>query len=143
MSPADCVLGALTGVRRSGPDRWSAVCPAHADRRPSLSVRELDDGRVLLHCFGGCAVDEVVTRLGLTLADLYPADRPGRSPGSGAPPERRPWSAADLLRLAAFESTVVAVGLCDAMVGRRVDFDRLLLAAETLGSIAEVTHAPH
>jgi hypothetical protein len=140
MTPADRVLGALTGVRRSGPDRWSAVCPAHADRRPSLSVRELDDARLLVHCHAGCSVAGVVAALGLQLQDLFP-DQPGRSPGSGAPREPRPWSAADLLRLAAFESTVVAIGLCDAMVGRRVDFDRLLLAAETLGSIAEVTHA--
>lgn len=141
MSPADRVLGALTGVRRTGPGRWSAVCPAHPDRRPSLSIRELDDGRLLVHCHAGCSVDAVVAGMGLQLRDLYPADRPGRSPGSGAPRERRPWSASDLLRLAAFESTVVAIGLCDAMVGRRVDFDRLLVAAETLGSIAEVTHA--
>lgn len=141
MSPADRVLGALTGVRRSGPGRWSAICSAHADRRPSLSIRELDDGRVLVHCHAGCSVDAVVAGMGLQLQDLYPADRPGRSPGSGAPREQRPWSAADLLRLAAFEATVVAIGICDAMAGRRVDFDRLLLAAETLGSIAEVTYA--
>lgn len=140
MSPADRVLGALAGVRRTGPGRWSAICPAHADRRPSLSIRELDDSRVLLHCFGGCGVDEVVRALGLELADLYPPRR-DRSPGSGAPRERRPWSAGDLLRLAAFESAVAAIGLCDAMVGRRVDFDRLLLAAKTLGAIAEVAHA--
>lgn len=141
MSPAERVLNAATSVHRSGPGRWSAICPAHPDRRPSLSIRELDDGRVLLHCFGGCAVDEVVAALGLEFADLYPAHRRDRSPGSGAPPERRPWSAADLLRLGAFESSVIAIGLCDALAGRRVDFDRLLLAAETLGSIAEVTHA--
>ena len=142
MTPADRVLGAATGVRQSGPGRWSAICPAHADRRPSLSIRELDDGRVLIHCFGGCPVDAVVVALGLQLQDLYP-DQPGRSPGSNTPRERRPWFASDLLRLAAFESTVIAIGICDAMAGRRVDFDRLLVAAETLGSIAEVTHAPH
>jgi hypothetical protein len=140
MSPADSVLGALTGVRRTGPGRWSAICPAHEDRRPSLSVREADDGKLLVKCWAGCSVDEVVAGLGLRMEDLFPPRR-DRSPGSGAPPERRPWSAGDLLRLATFEGTVIAVGICDAMAGRRVDFDRLLLAAETLGSIAEVSHA--
>ena len=140
MSPADRVLGTLTGVRRTGPGRWSAICPAHADRRPSLSIRELDDGRLLLHCFAGCDVDGVVSALGLQLADLC-LSRRDRSPGSGAPRERRPWSAADLLRLAAFESSIVAIGICDAATCRRVDFDRVLLAAETLGSLAEVAHA--
>ncbi len=140
MSPADRLLSAATGVRRTGSGRWSAICPAHPDRRPSLSVRELDDGRVLLHCHAGCSVDEVLVGLGLHMQHLFP-DRRGQPPGSGAPRDRRPWSAADLLRLAAFEATVVAIGLCDAMAGRRVDFDRLLVAAETLGSIAEVTHA--
>lgn len=140
MSPADRVLGTLTGVRRTGPGRWSAICPAHADRRPSLSVREIEDGRLLVHCHAGCDVDRVVGALGLDLRDLFPG-RSGRSPGEGAARERRPWSAADLLRLASFEASIVAIGICDAATGRRVDFDRVLLAAETLGSIAEVAHA--
>jgi len=30
-----------------------ALCPAHDDREPSLSVSEADDRRVLLHCHAG------------------------------------------------------------------------------------------
>ena len=48
-----------------------ARCPAHEDRDPSLSVKTGDDGRVLLKCFAGCAVESIVSAIGLTVADLY------------------------------------------------------------------------
>lgn len=56
---------------------WSCCCPAHEDHTPSLSVSEGNDGRVLLHCFAGCASEAVVAAMGLTMADLMPlkADR--------------------------------------------------------------------
>ena len=31
-------------------EEWSACCPAHDDRNPSLSIREGSDGKVLIHC---------------------------------------------------------------------------------------------
>ena len=43
---ADVLLSILEGVKRTGPGRWMARCPAHGDKSPSLSIRELDDGRV-------------------------------------------------------------------------------------------------
>ena len=30
---------------------WQALCPAHDDHDPSLSIDMGDDGRILLHCF--------------------------------------------------------------------------------------------
>ena len=44
--------------------RWSgstgsAKCPAHADKTPSLSVRDGDDGRLLTNCFSGCSPEAV------------------------------------------------------------------------------------
>ena len=77
VSPVERVLGLLEGVVRRG-DGYMALCPAHDDRTPSLSIREGDDGRVLLHCFGGCEPERVVAALGLGLADLYPMGPPGR-----------------------------------------------------------------
>lgn len=53
-----------------------AKCPAHDDRNPSLSVREGDDGRVLLKCYAGCDVQEIVGALGLGMSDLF-EDRNG------------------------------------------------------------------
>ena len=66
------LLDRLECVRKSGRG-WIARCPAHGDKRPSLSLAEGDDGRVLLHCFGGCSAASVVHAVGLTLGDLFPA----------------------------------------------------------------------
>src|SRR5262245_19148362 len=70
------VLAALERVtgfepKQSG-DGWSARCPAHDDRNPSLSVSVGADGRVLLHCHAGCPTEDVAAKLGLTTADLMP-----------------------------------------------------------------------
>src|SRR5262245_28494931 len=51
---------------------WLAKCPAHDDRQPSLSISEGRDGRVLLHCHAGCALDEILSAAGLTKRDLFP-----------------------------------------------------------------------
>lgn len=52
-----------------------AKCPAHDDKSPSLSVRETEDGRVLIHCHAGCGASDVLAAIGLTLADLFPEAR--------------------------------------------------------------------
>jgi hypothetical protein len=64
--------------RRAGEGRWNAKCPAHEDGRASLSIREGRDGRVLLHCFAGCEVSEIVGRLGLEWRDLFDDPEPYR-----------------------------------------------------------------
>ena len=68
--PLDFVLERLSGVKRSG-SGFVACCPAHEDRRQSLSVSEGDDGRVLLHCHAGCDPAAVCASLGMTPADLF------------------------------------------------------------------------
>ena len=80
-------LSSLDGVRARGAGKWSARCPAHADRSPSLSVREGDRG-ILLKCFAGCATEEICAAIGINVADLFfdgplprghrPAPRPPR-----------------------------------------------------------------
>ena len=53
MRPIEKVLGRFPNARKSGKG-WSAPCPAHEDRNPSLSISEGDDGRALLFCHRGC-----------------------------------------------------------------------------------------
>jgi len=67
---AECLLYRLDGVIRTGEGRWSARCPAHDDRSPSLSVR-LDGDRLLFHCHAGCPPAAVPAAVGLRWSDLY------------------------------------------------------------------------
>lgn len=81
LSPIDRILPALSKVRQRQPNQWSACCPAHEDKGPSLSVRETPEGAVLLHCFAGCSVDDVAGALGIELHDLFPPrDIPANAP---------------------------------------------------------------
>lgn len=57
----------------SNPDRWSAQCPAHEDRDPSLSIERKPDGMLLLHCFAGCDIGDITASLNLDVRDLWAA----------------------------------------------------------------------
>jgi len=108
---AETFLAALNGVRRTGNGRWLARCPAHADKSPSLSIRECDDGRVLLNCFAGCQFQEIVAASGVSLDELFPPKTLG---GDYKPPERRPVHAEDALKTSAHELTTGFLILQDA-----------------------------
>ena len=79
--PIEQVLALLENVR-PGTAGWTALCPAHGDRNPSLSVAEGRDGRVLLFCFCGCDISDIVDAIGLELCDLFPPMRT-KSRGKG------------------------------------------------------------
>jgi hypothetical protein len=64
-------LANLLQARRTGRGRWQAKCPGHEDKSPSLSISEGRGGRVLAHCFAGCATAHVMKVLGLSMRDLY------------------------------------------------------------------------
>lgn len=55
----------------SDADTWQCLCPAHEDSQPSLSIRRLPDGKVLLHCFAGCSTENVLYAWGLDWSDLW------------------------------------------------------------------------
>jgi hypothetical protein len=66
----------LVQAQRIGTGRWKVRCPAHNDRSPSLSIREGDDGRVLLLCRAGCALDSILAALKLARRDLFAGPPP-------------------------------------------------------------------
>lgn len=139
---ADPLLHRLYGVKEAGTG-WRARCPACEGRSRKLSIAE-SDGRVLVHCFGGCAAADVLAAVGLKWSDLHPP----RSWPLSRDEQRRArraiqqtgWAAA--LAVLALESKVVAIAARDIhLVGglqSGADLDRLEQAVERIGSAATV-----
>lgn len=133
MSALDGFLSRLDRVKSTGTNRWIALCPAHDDKNPSLTIRQADDERVLIHCFAGCGAADVLASVGMNFADLYP-ERNGWDTDYKKP-ERKPFYAADVLRAVGFESLVVATAAANLSHGMTLtdeDRERLMLAAERL-----------
>ena len=123
---ADALISRLEGVKVTGSGRWLALCPAHDDRRPSLSIAEKDDGVILIHCWSGCSAHEVLTAIDLDFNVLFPEPLPGHKP------ERRPFATADVLRAIAFECLVCATAGVRVAHGAELtheDRARLILAS--------------
>ena len=115
----DTLLQRLTKVK-GGKGRWTACCPAHEDRSPSLAVTETDDGRILLKCFGGCSVQAIVGAIGMEMTDLFPDSNDHHKPKV-----KNAFYATDLLKLIEFESTIVIIAANDLASGKQLsDNDR-------------------
>lgn len=80
MSAADTLLARLERVKQTQAGQWIARCPAHTDKSPSLSIKQCDDGTILLHDFGGCSPSDILAAVGLELADLFPKRLKPRTP---------------------------------------------------------------
>jgi putative DNA primase/helicase len=70
------LLSKLRNVRRER-NEWTALCPAHADKNSSLSIRQ-GDGKTLIHCHAGCSTETVLAALGIETRDLFDDTRQGR-----------------------------------------------------------------
>ena len=66
------ILPQLIDVKQTASNKWLALCPAHDDSNPSLSLIELPDGRVRMKCWTGCDNREIVNAIGHDLRVLYP-----------------------------------------------------------------------
>ena len=68
-----------------GKRKGMVKCPCHDDRMASLSLKQADDGGVLVHCFAGCDWRAIHDALGIT-RDVTSRPNAGSIP---APPKRR------------------------------------------------------
>jgi hypothetical protein len=137
---ASNLLDRLESVRETGSSRWLARCPAHDDKHPSLSIRDVGD-RLLIHCFTGCEPIDVVHAAGLELRDLFANNSPtdGRqSPRRSSPP------ASDVLVALSGEILVASLICGDVLDGKTIDketWERLAKACAIIGK-ARDQYAP-
>lgn len=82
-----------------------------------MTVRELADGRVLVHCFSGCGVDEILSGAGLTFDALFPP----KQDKDFLPPVHRSFPASDVLAAVAGEAFYVAYMAAIMEGGHKLD----------------------
>lgn len=126
---AELILSHLTKVRKMGPDRWMACCPAHQDKTPSLSIRETSDGRVLLHCWTGCGAAEVLEAIGLDFDALFPEKLENHTPR-----ERQPFTHREAMAGLVPEVLFVAAASSDMLKAplNKANHDRLITSVSRL-----------
>lgn len=146
IDPAQRLLGRLEGVITTGKG-WRARCPAHGGKSASLAITEGDGGRLLLHCFAGCQVHDVLAAVGLQVGDLFmrkdlrsmtPAERSQLRQAALLPR----WKAA--LEVLVAEASVVLIGasqLGDGAPLDDTDLSRLRVAALRIFDAQEVLSA--
>ena len=140
MSPRDKFLS-LVDHKTIGRDHGMFRIPTRRDKTMSGTWRELGDGRLLIHDFGGEPTPNILAAIGLSIEDLFPERLDGHLPR-----ERRPFPAADVLRALAFEALVIlaaaaAIRSSAALTG--ADRDRLAVAVgriQTGLNLAGVRH---
>lgn len=86
----DDILSRLKGVKHTATGAL-ALCSAHQDRNPSLSIKTAEDGRILLHCWAGCKTDDVLAAIGLRFSDLFPAQATSQIRKAAAPLRACAW----------------------------------------------------
>lgn len=73
----EALLETFEGIKRQSSTSWLGLCPAHDDSTPSLSI-SIDKAKpdlILMHCFAGCTLDQVLGAAHLTFRDLYLNER--------------------------------------------------------------------
>jgi hypothetical protein len=135
----ETLMGRLDKVKHLGRAQYQAVCPAHQDKSPSLAIKALADGRILMHCLGGCDTNSVLDAIGLSMEDLFP-ERIGEFKS-----ERKPFHAGQVLQMIAREATIVA--LCGGELTKHpldeTDRARLFLAVSRINTGLDMAGLNH
>jgi hypothetical protein len=132
---ANNLLSKLGKVKSRGRDSWIACCPAHDDKSPSLKI-DIKNGKILIKCWSGCSVEDILGAVGLEFSDILP-DTPIYHRSSGKKPS---LYASDALRIIKVESMIVTLCAIDIKNKRPIndeDYNRVMLAMQRINAAME------
>lgn len=130
-------LGYFEKSYRSGKDEYQCLCPAHQDKTASLSIKNLPDQRILIHCFAGCAANDILGAVGLTFDDIVPKRLGDFKPVS------KPFNPYAVLKAISNETLLVALAGLEVANGKTLlqeDKDRLMIAVNRLREAYQICH---
>jgi hypothetical protein len=141
VSKLNTLLSHLEHVSKRG-DSYRARCPAHDGKNTStLKITEVDDRRILVHCFHGCGASEVMEAIGMEMTDLMPE----RLTHHATPEQRRKWRQDALHRDwceytkdLMFEADVVFVAGLQIEKGEALDMDDSIRLKTALKRIQQI-----
>jgi hypothetical protein len=128
------LLEKLQKVKSTNTGKWLACCPAHNDKSPSLAIKQTDNGKILIYCFAGCQVTDIVAAVGLELSDLMPND-PTYKKGSKPPV----FNKYELFDRVVFEAIILSLAIRQLLNGETLeqsDLSRVAQAENAINSIA-------
>ena len=131
------IIGYFEKAYKSGENEYQCLCPAHNDKNASLGVKQLSDGRILINCFAGCGITDILGNVGLSLDDIVPK-RLG-----DFKPVRKGFNPYSVLKTVSHETLLVALASIELSKGKTLpleDHKRLMLAAERLRQAYSLCH---
>lgn len=135
----DTLLSRLKKVRKSGNGSYMACCAAHDDKTPSLSIKDVGDGRILINCMAGCATEDVLAAIGMEWSDIMPERVASRY---AAPVKQRIYPA-DALKSIQFEARIIVLAAFNLRKDKSLsdeDMSRVEIAMERINTALEVAN---
>ena len=125
------LLAKLDKVKSTGNRKWTACCPVHGDKNPSMSIKEERDGKVLCYCFAcGAKGVDVVNAVDLPVSTLFSEE--------SELPDRSAWRKKKLLEEKESDELFLRIYSAWEKAGKRIpwaDQKRYKVAINRLASI--------
>jgi len=134
----DILLSHLRNVKSTGFNRWIASCPTREDKTPSMVIRLLNDGRILLHDFGGASPGEILDAMGLGFSDLFPEKL-----AHHFTKERKPFSAMDILLCLSKDTTHILIAANKINIGKPLNENETKALAQAVTRISNAVEVAH